>query len=172
MKNLIIILIIALFFSCTAKKTLVQSSTDQRTTQQNAVSTSNTSHSDAVVSIDGKLSDSVQTVTKTVKYDTSKPVSDITGKAPISEETTVVEVKIGNKVFSEMIEAASNTQSVSTDNSKIETSTKAESKVVEIPKPPAVKYYFYILITLVVLVAGFLVYRNISRIKMFFGIGQ
>ncbi|MEI7831280.1 MAG: hypothetical protein WCI31_15990 [Prolixibacteraceae bacterium] len=157
--------VLILFFSCMAKKTLVQSSTDQRTTQQNAVSTTQKSQSDAVISVQGKSSDSVQTVTQTVKYDTSKPVSEVTGKAPISEETTITEIKIGNKIVSKKIETANSAQSDSTDNSKIETATKEESKAVEIPKPPAVKYYFYILITLILLAAGYFVYRNFARIK-------
>lgn len=148
----------------------MQSSYDQRTTQKNAVSNAKSDQSKVIVSIDGKLSDSVQTVTKKIKYDTSKPVSDITGKAPISEETTVTEVKIGNKTINKKLEVVNNVRLNKTDNSKIEIATKEESKVVEIPKPPAVKYYFYLLITLILLVAGYFVYRNIAKIRGFFGL--
>jgi hypothetical protein len=168
MKNYISILIIILFFSCTAKKTVVQSRAEQKRNQQNAIISTMADQTREIVSIEGKLSDSVQTVTKTIKYDTSKPVSDITGKAPISEETTIMEVKIGNKTINKKTEVTNNVTSEVTDNSNIQTATKEESKAVEIPKPPAVKYYFYILIALIFLVAGFFVYRNIAKIKGFF----
>jgi hypothetical protein len=79
-----------------------------------------------------------------------------------------MEVKIGNKTINKKTEVTNNVTSEVTDNSNIQTATKEESKAVEIPKPPAVKYYFYILIALIFLVAGFFVYRNIAKIKGFF----
>lgn len=170
MKNTISILIFILFFSCTAKKTIMQSGFDQKQKQQNAISSTTTDQTREVTSIDDKQADSVQTVTKTIKYDTTKPVSEVTGKAPVVEETTITEVKIGNKTINKKTEVANNIQSNKTDNSKIETELKEQIKVVEIPKPPAAKYYFYILITLILLAAGYFVYRNIAKIRGFLGL--
>lgn len=170
MKNAISFIIIILFFSCTAKKTIVRSGFDQQKNQQNAISNITTEQTTEVVSIDGNQADSVQTVTKSIKYDTTKPVSEITGKAPVVEETTITEVKIGNKTINKKTEIANNVQSNKTDNSKIETATKENSKVVVIPKPSAAKYYFYILITLILLITGFFVYRNFAKIRGFFGL--
>ncbi len=170
MKNIYVFIIGILFFSCTTKKTLVQSSIDQRLNQLNNVNIAKSDQTKNVESVLGQLSDSAQKVTKTIKYDTSKPVSEITGKAPISEETTIMEVKIGNKTINKKTEVANNVQSNKTDNSKIETATKEENRVVEIPKPPAVKYYFYILIILIFSAVGYFVYRNLARIRGFLGL--
>jgi cobalamin biosynthesis Mg chelatase CobN len=158
MKNLILIIFI-LFLSCTAKKTIVKTDTQQNITQQNAITDTQSDQTKSAATITGQVSDSTHKVTKIIKYDTTKP------EPVVSEETTITEDRIGNKVISSKTEIARDTKSEVVDNSKIEVETKEQVKTVEIPKKPAVMYYFYILAILVVLGAVYWIRKKTTLFK-------
>jgi cobalamin biosynthesis Mg chelatase CobN len=156
MKKAILMSLLAIFlFSCASKKIVTQTSTDQKTTQQNAVTTVSTDLSKDATLQSGKTTDSTSTVTTTVEYDTTKPVDSITGRAPVIKETKTIQTKVGNKVTTTKKDVAVNTKLETKDNSKTTTAVSVDTKTKEIPKTPAVKYYLYILVIVIALVVVF-----------------
>ena len=84
-----------------------------------------------------------------------------------SETVTTIK-KVGNKTEITKTEIAKDEKKASSDNSKIQTATTEDIKVVEIPKTPAVKYWLELIYILIIGAVVFLIYRNFQKIKVFF----
>jgi hypothetical protein len=154
MKNLIWLLVLILL-SCTAKK--VATKTEANLAISANLSDIKSDHTKSVVEIVGQSSDSTEIVTKTTTYDTSKPTN------PVQSETVTTIKKGGRKAEVKKIETAKDIREALTDKSVNKSETKTEVK--ETPKPPAAKYYLWILVILVALAAGLFVYKKWAGIK-------
>ncbi len=169
MKNLISILIIVLFFSCTAKKNMLHTKTDQQTTLQNSIADAKTSHIDAVKVVVDHSADSVETVIKKTTYDTSKPVDQSTGKPPVLEESITTQTKVRQKTIKTGIGISDKQESSRVDESKSVINSKQEIKSTEKSKPWDGKYIFYALALIALFVTAFIIYKKFATIKKFLG---
>lgn len=169
MKNPILVLIIILFFSCTAKKNSLHSKIDQQTTQQNSISDTRTGQIEGKKTVVDQSNSDLETTTKTTTYDTEKPVDNDTGKPPVKTETTTTTKKSAKNDIKTDTSLSKKDESTHKDQSKLNEQAKEESKTVEKSKPVDGKYYFYILAILTALGLGFLVYKKFAVIKKFLG---
>jgi hypothetical protein len=166
MKHLILIIFI-LFASCQAKKVVQQSKLDQTATIQNDIALANNNQVDVVKKILDDSNDSSETVINTTIYDTDKPVLS-TGKPPIKQETTITHHKKGNKIVKTKTKIVRHEESNYKDQSKVNTVISQQIKTVEKVKPPAVKYWLWILIIVIGSVVGFIIYLKWTKIKLIF----
>lgn len=169
MKNLISFLIIVLFFSCTAKKNSMHSSLEQQTIQQNDIADTKLNQLEGKKAVVDQSKSDLETTTETTIYDTDKPVNKGTGKPPVKSESKTTTKKSNKNDVKTDSTVSKKDESIHKDQSKVNEQAKEETKVVEKTKPVDGKYYFYILITLVLLVAGFFVYKNFAKIKTLLG---
>ena len=168
MKNILILCITILFFSCASKKAVLQSKVEQKSTQQNSIVDKKSNQIDINKTVTDEKDSNIKTVTKTVIYDTDKPEGK-DGKPPIKAEITTTQEKSENNTVKTDVNLAKKDKSTHTDNSKTDTEDKEQIKTVEKSKP-VVNYYLYILGLIALIVAGFLIYKNIKRIKTFLGL--
>jgi len=170
MKKYIFGFIILLIVSCAPKKVIQQSKTEQITAIENAISDTNKSDSKEIKTKVEVTDTGTETTVKETDYDTSKPTVAETGKPPVIKETTTTTKKTENKNVKTDSDKAGNQLSTHTDNSSTDATTKAEATNKEIPKAPAVKYWFFIILIAIAGAGSFLVYRNWTRIKTILGI--
>lgn len=169
MKNFIIILAVLFAVSCTPKKMLHKTKSEQKTELKNDIADKKDIETKTDKKIDQQSNDSTQVVEKKIVYDTTKPIDQATGRPPVKEETTITKTKIGKRSIIADITTVKKDNSTHTDQSKIDTTVKTEEKIAEEPKPPAVKYYFYILLTVVLVALSIIIYKKFGWIKSFFG---
>ena len=179
MKHLILIIFV-LFVSCHAPKNVIQHSQidqqtnfDQHTVKQNAIADTKSNQTDAAKSVKDHTEGSIERVTKTTVYDTDKPSDPNTGKPPIKSESVTTEKNTGNRDVQTDIGVTINKEDTHKDNSKTQVTTGAQVntskqiKTAEKTKPPAVKYWMWILV--ICSVVGILIYLKWSKIKALFG---
>lgn len=163
----IFILIISMMVSCTAKKSVTQSTFEKSTIQDISIADTKKSQVHTETRVVDQSGDSVQIVERSTYYDTDKPIDQATGRHPVKEETTITTTRIGKSLVVTKQVKTEATKVTHTDNSKIQTSVSEKQKILVIPKPSAAKYYFFILITLAIIAASFIVYKNFNRIRAF-----
>ncbi|MCL6103089.1 MAG: hypothetical protein M1292_11520 [Bacteroidetes bacterium] len=171
MKNLIsiFILIIILFFSCTAKKNSLHTNLEQKTTQQNSISDTKTGQLEGKKTVVDQSKNNIGTVTKTTLYDTDKPINKETGKPPIKAEIITTQTTAQENDVKTDIDLNKKDESTHKEESKATEQAKEESKAVEKSKPMDGKYLFYIIVAVGILIVGFLIYWNFAKIKKFLG---
>ena len=169
MKNIIGLLIIVLFFSCTAKKLVQQSKVEQKTTQQNSITDAKTSQAEVKKTIVDQSSNDIEIVTKTVIYDTDKPISETTGKPPVKQEIITTQKNAERNDVKTNIDFIKKDESTHKDQSKADSQREAENKTIEKTKPSGVRYYFYIALIICILLTAFFVRKYLVNIKNFFG---
>ncbi len=168
MKNLIVLLLISLLFSCAAKKSIVQSHEDLASIQKNAISNLIDDQTKVSTVMDAQSLDNTKKTTTKIKYDTSKPVSQSTGKPPVESEVITVVEKNGSTTTKETHQVQNNVKKIEIDNSKIELKSITDKKELIKTEAPAVKYYFYIFLLGIAIVAVLIIYKNLEKIKAFF----
>ena len=167
MNKYVIIPFILLAVSCAPKKVITQIKTDTKTETHNAISDSNTSQSnEGKVIVDQSATDT-ETTTHITTYDNDKPIDTITGKHPIKEEKVIVAKKVKKADVKTDINTDRNQVVTHLDNSVGKTDSKVEVKTKEIPKTPAVKFWFYII---VIIGISYLWFKYGSKIKTFFAL--
>lgn len=169
MKNSILLIIIILFFSCTAKKNSLHSKIDQQTTQYNSISDTKTGQIESKKKVVDQSNNDLETTTETTTYDTDKPVNKDTGKPPVKSETTTTTKKSEKNDIKTDTSLSKKDESTHKDQSKLNEQAKEESKAVEKSKPLDGRYYFYILAILAVAGIVFFVYKKFTVIKKFLG---
>ena len=165
MKKIIYLLVIILFFACTAKKSVQKSNTEQNTEQRNDIADTKESQTEATKTVIDQSKANTKLVVKTTNYDTSKPIDPSTGKPPISSETTTTQEESTNSNVNTEVNSNKKEEASHLDKSKANAQSKEETKVVEKPKPTDWKPYVYVIIFIAVVVSGF-IFRN--RIKTLF----
>jgi len=167
MKTILSILIVGLFFSCASKKAVQQSKIEQKTTQQNSIADTKASQLNVNKTVVDESKNNDETVTKTTVYDTDKPNVGDTGKPPVKSETVTTIRKEEKKDVKTVVDSAKKDESSHIDNSKLDNHGKEQTKTAVTTKP-TIKYYFYIIGLLVLIILGYLGYRNLGRIKTLF----
>lgn len=168
MNKYLIVLLILLSFSCAPKKIITATKTESSTNVQNAISDSNNRQKKQVKTKVEQSDTGTEITVKTTVYDQKR--DSLTGKQLIKSET----VKTINKAEKKAVKTDSNnieSQLIAhVDSSKIIVQTKAETTIKEIPKAPAVKYWFYIIVLGLVAVGLFFVSKYWAVIKSFLGL--
>jgi len=167
MRKIISIIIVTLLFSCASKKAVQQSKIEQKTTQQNSIADTKASLVNVNKTVIDESKNNDETVTKTTVYDTEKPNVGDTGKPPVKSETVTTTTKAEKKNVKTVVDSAKKEESAHVDNSKLDNQGKEQTKTA-VKTQPTVKYYFYIIGLLVLIVLGYLGYRNFGRIKALF----
>lgn len=165
MKNIIYLIILVLFLSCQSKKAVIKSDTKQKVEQQTTIKDAESTQKKADLSVIEQSSTGTETVTETTKYDTSKPTDPVTGKPPIIEESKTTINKNGKRDVTTKVIAAVNKESTHNDDSKVNAIANERIKTIEKTKPVDLKLYIF---ALIFLIAGFLVFRYWSKIKLLF----
>lgn len=165
MKNILYLLVLILFFACTAKKTVQKSNTEQNTEQHNDITDTKTSQLVSKKTVVDQSRANAKLVVKTTNYDTSKPIDPATGKPPISSETTTTREESTNNDVNTEVNTTKKEDAAHEDKSKANAQFKEETKVVEKSKPINWMPYIYTFIFIAIVVSGF-IFRN--KIKALF----
>jgi len=168
MKKLISLLILILFFSCTAKKLAVRSKVDAEISQKNEIVDTKKSQAEVTKTIMDQSNRDVEITTKTTLYDTDKPKDPDTGKPPVKAIIETTQKKAEKNDIKTAIDYTAKEETNHTDNTKLAGQVKEDNKSVEKTKPPDWKYLFYSIVLILIIIAGFVIYRNFAKVKSLF----
>ena len=139
-----------------------QSKSEQQITQQNSIADTKSIETGTKKTVLDESKNNDETVTKTIIYDTDKPVLIATGKPPVKSETIVTNKKAEKKDVKIVVDSAKKDVATHLDKTKTDAQVKEQTKTVEKTKP-TIKYYFYIIGLLVFIVLGYLGFKNLDR---------
>jgi len=168
MKKYLILLLAVFLFSCAPKKVIQQSKTVAKIETDNNIKDSDKSQIDIKKTTTDTEKKTGKTKTTTTNYDTSKPKDPETGKPPISSESVTTNEEEENNVSATVIDSTAKVNTTHEDKSKANSQAKVDTTVKEIPKTPAIAYWFYIGIFVVVCVGLFFVRKYWTKIKSIF----
>jgi len=168
MKKILYLLIAVLIFSCAPKKVIQQSKTEVKTETDNNIKDSDKSQIDTKKTTTNTEKKTGKTTTTTTNYDTSKPKDPETGKPPISSESVTTNEEEENNTSATVIDSSAKVNTTHEDKSKANGQAKADTTVKEIPKTPAIAYWFYIGIFVAVCIGLLFLRRYWTTIKSFF----
>jgi hypothetical protein len=181
--KLILFLILPFFilFSCHTPKNSIQSKkidqqakVDQKINQHNDIADTKSDKTDASKSIKDHSEGFYEKTTSTKTYDPNKPIDPSTGKPPLVSESVTTDRNSGKSDTQTDIGVTVKKEDTHKDNSKTETTTNGQlntseqNKTKEKVKPPAVAYWFYILVIIIIGAIGIIIYKNWKRIKTLF----
>ena len=166
MKKLLYLLIILLAFSCAPKKIITATKTEAKTETQNAISDKQESQNKAVLTKVEQSDTGTETVIKMTVYAEKK--DSLTGKQLIKSETVTTKKKVEKRQVKTDSNSLNSQIVTHEDSSKTVIQTKSDTTTKEIPKAPAIKYWFWIGIFVAVCVGLFFVRKYWTKIKSIF----
>ena len=171
MKKILFLFIIVLLFSCAPKKLITSTQTATSSSVHNNVQDATASQTNAQNTVVNQSNTDTETTIETTVYDTTKPNVPGTDKPPVKEVKKITKKKTDTGKVQVTSDVNTTQQITHNDSGTASNEATTNTLVKEIPKTPAVAYWFWIIIIVLVGIGSFLVYKNFGKIKAFVGLG-